>query len=108
MELSVVTAIVRREKLGAVEAALQELGVRGISVSKVKGYGDYHNFFAVDQMVDNVRIEIFTRTDKSDAITASIMNAAHTGLRGDGVVVVHPIDKFFNIRLRSEAVPDNG
>ena len=61
MELSMVTAIVRREKLGAVEAALQELGVRGISVSKVKGYGDYHNFFATDQMVDNVRIEIFTR-----------------------------------------------
>ena len=57
-------------------------------------------------MVESVRIEIFTRQDKLDAITAAIMEAAYTGSRGDGIVAVHPIEKFFNIRLRSEATPD--
>lgn len=57
-------------------------------------------------MVESVRLEIFTRTDKVDALTAAIVKAAHTGLVGDGIVVVYLIQKFLNIRLRSEATPD--
>ena len=108
MDLSVVVAIIRRHALEKVEQALREIGVRGISVSKVKGYGEYHNFFARNGMVENVRLEIFTAKDKVDAITTTIMENAHTGSPGDGIVVVHPIEKFLNIRLRSEATPDAG
>ena len=108
MEFSAVIAIIRRETLEKVERKLQEIGVRGISVSKVKGYGEYHNFFSPDGMVESVRLEIFTRKERVDAITAGVMEAAHTGSPGDGVVVVYPIEHFFNIRLRSEATPDTG
>ncbi|HSN40562.1 MAG TPA: P-II family nitrogen regulator [Burkholderiales bacterium] len=107
MDLSVVIAIIRRERLEAVEKAMREIDVKSISVSKVKGYGEYHNFFAGDWMVESVRVEIFTRKDKVDAIASAIMNAAHTGSAGDGVVAVYPVERFFNIRLRSEAVPDH-
>lgn len=106
MDLSVVIAVIRHQALEAVEQELREIGVRGISVSKVKGYGEYHNFFSEDWMVESIRLEIFTRKDKVDAITAAIMKAAHTGSPGDGIVVVYPIDKFYNIRLRAEATPD--
>ena len=106
MDLSVVIAIIRRQTLEAVEQGLSEIGVRGISVSKVKGYGEYHNFFSEDWMVESIRLEIFTRKDKVDAITAAIMKSAHTGSPGDGIVAVYPIEKFYNIRLRSEAAPD--
>lgn len=106
MDLSAVIAIIRRDRLEEVEKELRRIGVRGISVSKVKGYGEYHNFFAEDWMVESVRLEIFTRKDKVDAITSAIMKAAHTGSPGDGIVSVYPIEKFFNIRLRSEATPD--
>lgn len=106
MDLSVIIAIIRRDRLENVEQGLREMGVRGITVSKVKGYGNYHNFFAQDWMVESVRLEIFTRKDKVDAIAAAIMKTAHTGSPGDGVVVAYPIEKFFNIRLRSEATPD--
>ncbi len=108
MDLSVVIAIIRREALEAVEKALREFDVKSISVSKVKGYGEYHNFFARDWMVESVRVEIFTRKDKVDTITSAIMNAAHSGSPGDGIVVVYPVERFFNIRLRSEATPDHG
>ena len=107
MNLSVVIAIIRRDRLEHTERALRELGVTGISVSKVKGYGEYHNFFTADWMVENIRLEIFTRKDKVDAITATIMKTAHTGTPGDGVVVVYPIERFFNIYHRSEATPDH-
>jgi nitrogen regulatory protein P-II 1 len=90
-----------------VEQELQEAGVRGINVSKVKGYGEYHNFFAADGMVDSVRLEIFTCEDRVDAILAAILAAGHTGSPGDGIVVVYPIERFVNIRLRSNATPDN-
>ena len=107
MDLSVIIAIIRRDMLENVEQGLRELGVRGVTVSKVKGYGNYHNFFARDWMVESVRLEIFTRKDKVDAIAAAIMKTAHTGSPGDGVVVVYPIEKFFNIRHQSEATPDH-
>lgn len=106
MELNAVIAIIRRDMLEDVERSLQELGVKGVSVSKVKGYGEYPNFFTRDWMVDSVRLEIFTRKDKVDEITAAIMKAAHTGSPGDGIIVVYPVAKYFNIRLRSEATPD--
>ena len=107
MELSAVIAIIRRDALEKVEEGVRELGVTGITVSKVKGYGEYHNFFTADWMSESVRIEIFTRKDKVDAITATILKSAHTGSPGDGIVVVYPIEKFLNIRLRSEATPDH-
>ena len=106
MELSAVIAIVRREALERVEESLRAIGVAGISISKVKGYGEYHNFFALDGLTDNVRVEIFVRRDRASTITDAIIGAAHTGSRGDGIVVVHPIEKFINIRLRADAVPD--
>ena len=106
MDLSVVIAVIRSNVLENVEQRLREIDVKGISVSKVKGYGEYHNFFAQDGMVENVKLEIFTRADKVEAIAAAIIQTAHTGSPGDGIVVVSPIAKFFNIRLRSEATPD--
>jgi nitrogen regulatory protein P-II 1 len=107
MDLRAVIAIIRRDRLERVEEGLREIGVRGINVSKVKGYGEYHNFFAADGMVDSVRLEIFTRKDRIDAIMAAILDAGHTGSPGDGIVVVYPIERFANIRLRSDAIPDN-
>ena len=107
MDLRAVIAIIRRDQLERVEKGLREIGIRGINVSKVKGYGEYHNFFAADWMVESVRLEIFTRKDRVDAIMATILDTGHTGSPGDGVVVVYPIERFANIRLRSDVTPDN-
>lgn len=106
MEIRAVVAYIRRNKLEDVEKRLQEIGVERIDVSKVKGYGEYHDFFARDWMVEAVRVEILTRRDEVDAIAAAIMDAAHTGVPGDGVVAVVPVEKFYLIRTRSEATPD--
>jgi len=106
MDIRAVVAFIRREKLEAVEKSLRQIGVERINVYKVKGYGEYHNFFAPDWMVDEVRIDLFTRHDEVDAVVAAIMGAAHTGLPGDGVVAVIPVERFYLIRTRAEATPD--
>lgn len=105
MDIKQIIAIIRRDKLPEVEKKLQGMGVERINVSKVKGYGEYRDFFARDWMVEEVKIEIFTRTDEASAITAAILDAAHTGVPGDGIVAVVPIEKLFLIRTRSEATP---
>lgn len=105
MDVNLIIAIIRRDKLEEVEKKLQDIGVERVNVSKVKGYGEYHDFFARNWMVEEVRVEIFTRKDEVEKITAAIMDAAHTGLPGDGVVAVVPIEKFFLVRTRSEATP---
>lgn len=106
MDIRIIVAIIRRDRLEQVEKKLQDIGVERINVTKVKGYGEYHDFFARSWMVEEVRIEICTRADEVEAITAAIMNAAHTGLPGDGIVAVMPVDKLFLIRTRAEATPE--
>ena len=105
MDIKLIVAIIRRHKLEAVEQKLKETGVERINVSKVKGYGEYHDFFARDWMVEEVRLEIFTRKDEVEKLTTAIMDAAHTGVPGDGVVAVVPVEKFFLIRTQAEATP---
>jgi len=106
MDTKLIVAIIRRDRLEPVEEKLNAMGVERINVSKVKGYGEHRDFFARDWMVEEVRIEIFTRQHKVDTIAAAIMEAAHTGLPGDGVVAVLPIEKLFLIRTQSEATPE--
>jgi len=101
-----VTAIIQGDVLEKVERGLQAVGVAGISVTKVKGYGEYADFYTKDWMVSHARIEIFTHESKVDAIVKSIMKTAHKGLEGDGIVAVLPVEKLYRIRTRSEVTAD--
>ena len=106
MDIKLIIAIIRRDKLELVEQKLKDTGVERINVTKVKGYGEYHDFFSRDWMVEEVKLEIFTRKDEVETVTEAIMDAAHTGLPGDGVIAVVPIEKLFLIRTQSEATPE--
>ena len=68
--------------------------------------GEYHNFFAPTWLTQEVRVEVFTKQQEVDAVVAAIMEAAHTGVPGDGVVVVVPIEKLYVIRTRSAATAE--
>ena len=106
MEFRKVTAIIRSTVLEKIELALREIGIKGISVTKVKGYGEYANFYAQDMMVGHARIENFTSAEKAGQIAATIMDAAHTGIPGDGIVAILPVEKLLHIRSKAEARPE--
>lgn len=107
MDTKLIVAIIRRAKLEAVEEKLKQIGVERVDVSGVKGYGEYHNYYTRDWLEYETRIEIFTRQHKVERIVGTIMEAAHTGLPGDGVIAVVPIDKLFVIRTKVEASPQS-
>lgn len=96
----------RSDKLNDVEKRLEQLDVERINVSRVRGFGEYHNYFAPNWLDYEVRVEIFTKREEAEPIARAIMDAAHTGLPGDGVVAVLPIETLYLIRTRSEATAE--
>jgi nitrogen regulatory protein P-II 1 len=106
MELRKVTAIIRSDTLDRVEERLQNIGVKGLTVTNVKGFGEYANFFTHTWLVAHSRIEIFTEKTRAEQIANAIIQAAHTGGSGDGIVVILPVEKIFRIRTKTEAMPE--
>ncbi len=106
MRYKKVTAIVICEKLKAVEEALIGIGVGGVSISEVRGYGEYHNFYQADMMSCHARIEVFCLASRADAIVHAIMDAAHLGQPEDGIVAVLPVEQLYRIRTKSDYEAD--
>lgn len=102
MKLKKVTAIVRNEMLERVEQRLRDAGVEGISVTRVKGFGEYANFFSRDWLSEHARIEIYTEATEASRLVEIICRAGHTGTAGDGLVVVLPVDELHRIRDAAE------
>jgi len=106
MELKLVVAIIRTHALESVEVRLREMGVRGLTVSRAKGFGAHANFFSADWLVDQVKIELFLEQDRAESIAQAILDTAHSGSRGDGIVAILPVEKVYSVRTRSEEVPN--
>ena len=102
MKFRKVTAIIRPERLEAVEECLKTLVVPGISVTKVKGFGERMNFFKPDWLCQHVRVEVFIDIGQAEKVAAEIMDAAHTGREGDGIVAVLPVESVYHIRTKEK------
>lgn len=98
MSMQKVEAIVRFSALESVERALQEAGISGLTVSPVRGFGEYRNFFRDDWTHRFARIEIFT--SRTEEIADLIVETAHTGAAGDGLIAIEPVDRVVRIRDR--------
>lgn len=107
MDFCKVTAIIRGEKVKQVEEHLVEHGACGMTVTQVKGCGEWMDFFKKDWLVTHARIEIFTAADKADELARAIMDVAHTGEVGDGIIAVLPVNRLYRIRNKSAGVPEN-
>lgn len=110
MELVLVVGIIRASALEATERALQRIGVRGITVFRGRGFGEHHlashDFLSRDWSDDDVKIEIYAARERAELIESTIMDAAHTGSPGDGIVAILPVERVFSVRTRAETVPN--
>jgi nitrogen regulatory protein P-II 1 len=106
MEFKKVVAIVRNQVLEDVEDRLVNMRVKGISVTRVKGYGEFATFINPDWRFTHARIEIYTETSMVGPIVDAILDSAHVGSPGDGIVAVTPVDQLFRIRSKSSITAD--
>ena len=106
MELRLVVAIIRTLAVEAVEKALREMGMRGLTVTRAKGFGAHANLFSRDWLVDQVKIEIYVEQGRAESIVSAILDAAHSDSSGGGIVAILPVEKVYSVRTRSEEMPN--
>ncbi len=102
MKIRKVTAIFQESMLEKVESALCEVGVGGFTVTSVKGCGEYKNYYEQDLTSCHSRVEIFVEKERAEDIATAIMAAAHTGLEGDGIIAILPVESLYRIRTQSK------
>ena len=110
--MKLVVAIVKPFKLEDVKAAVQDLGVQGLTITEVQGYGRQRGHtevyrgaeYTID-FVPKVKLEVLCEDAEASAIAEKIIDAARTGKIGDGKVWVVPVEGVWRIRT-GEAGPD--
>ncbi|MEY3095781.1 MAG: P-II family nitrogen regulator [Burkholderiaceae bacterium] len=103
--MKLITAIVKPFKLDEVREALGELGVSGLTVTDVKGFGRqkghtevYRGAEYVVDFLPKIRIEAVVRDDMADRVVEAIVEAARTGRIGDGKIFVQSMEQVVRIR----------
>jgi nitrogen regulatory protein PII len=103
--MKLVTAIIKPFKLDDVRAALSDIGVSGMTVTEVKGFGRqrghtelYRGAEYVVDFVPKTRIEVAVRGDLVDQVIEAIMKSAKTGKVGDGKIFITDIERVIRIR----------
>lgn len=82
---------------------MKDLRTVFINATRGKGYGEYTNLFAPDWSMTYARLEIYCEAERAEEIVPAIMDSAHTGLTGYGIVAITPVEKLYRIRLKAEA-----
>jgi nitrogen regulatory protein P-II 2 len=105
MTMKMVTAIVKPFKLDEVREALSAIGVQGVTVTEVKGFGRqkghtelYRGAEYVVDFLPKVKIEAAVKTDMLERVLEAIEKAANTGKIGDGKIFVFDLEKVVRIR----------
>lgn len=106
MKYRKVTAIIRTDRLEPVERRLQKLHVGGVTVTQCKGYGEYETFLKRQWLVTHARIEVFCTAERSQTIAQAILEEAHTGVMGDGIVAILPVEDIYRIRTKDKILQE--
>ena len=103
--MKLVTAIIKPFKLDDVRESLSEIGVQGITVTEVKGFGRqkghtelYHGAEYVVDFLPKVKIDVAIADDQLDRVIEAITKAANTGKIGDGKIFVVNLEQAIRIR----------
>src|SRR5665647_728407 len=109
--MKMVTAIIKPFKLDEVREALTAIGVLGITVTEVKGFGRqkghtelYRGAEYVVDFLPKVKLEAAIKKDMLELVLEAIEKSAHTGNIGDGKIFVHNIEQVIRIRTGETGV----
>ncbi len=107
-----IEAIIKPFKLDEVKEALHEIGIQGMTVTEVKGFGRqkghtelYRGAEYVVDLLPKLKLEILVRDDAVDSVVETIIGASATGRIGDGKIFVLPVEEAIRIRT-GERGPD--
>lgn len=103
--MKLIIAIIKPFKLDEVREAINRLGISGMTVSEVKGYGRqkghteiYRGAEYVVSFLPKIRVEVAVPSERADKVIEVLTGAARTGQIGDGKIFVAPLDHAVRIR----------
>lgn len=103
--MKLVTAVVKPFKLDEVKVALTDLGVSGMTVSQVRGFGRQGGHIEIYRgreyefdFIDKIRIEVACTDEQLDAVIEAVVTSARTGTVGDGKVWVTDVERVVRVR----------
>jgi len=106
-----IEAIIKPFKLDDVKEALNDIGIQGMTISEVKGYGRqkghkeiYRGAEYVVDFIPKVKIEIVIGAERVDEVAKTICEAANTGKLGDGKIFVTPVEQAIRVRTGEEGI----
>ena len=106
--MRIVTAVIRPEMLGNVRAALEGVGVTGMTISEASGFGRqkgqkqvYRGAAYTTNLVPKLKVEVLTDADAADAVVEAVLEAASTGSPGDGKIWVSRVEQVVRVSDRS-------
>jgi nitrogen regulatory protein PII len=102
MSTKCVIAIVPSELLGELERKLVAVHAPGLTVTRVRGYGEYKNFFASDLTSVHTRVEIFADEAEVEALINAIVEVGKSTVPGAGIVAVIPVERFLHLHVSAE------
>jgi len=98
--MKLITVIVRTTALEAIVKALESGGLRGLTISEVKGIGEQVQLFKPYTI--HSKIELFVPNDRTDEVSKIILDHASTGMTGDGLLSVQAVECVIKIRTRDK------
>ena len=98
MKYCKVVAIMNITDYNALNVPIQQMDVPGITVSMVKGFGDYVNNFSPFGFSDNMKVEIYTTTEQAETIASELSSLADQLTEGGGVIAIEPVHQLMNVR----------
>ena len=103
--MQLVTAIIKPFKLDEVKEALQQVGIQGLTVTEVKGFGRqkghtelYRGAEYVVDFLPKIKLEVVVSEDQVEAVLDAVASAARTERIGDGKIFVTPLEEVIRIR----------
>lgn len=100
-----IEAIIKPFKLDDVKEALNEIGIQGMTITEVKGYGRqkghkeiYRGAEYIVDFIPKIKIEIVVEAERADQVMEKICEAASTGKIGDGKIFASPIEEAIRVR----------
>lgn len=103
-----VVAIIPAEFVSPLQAQLQALGVGGMTLTRVKGFGEYKNFYSDDWLTEHAKVEMFVEAAMVEPLLAALVKWSQLAGPGAGIAAVLKTETFVHLRTGTDDLAPSG
>jgi nitrogen regulatory protein P-II 1 len=106
MEIKRITAIVPQELIDSCERCLRKCGVPGMTIEKVRGFGEHANYFSSDLLMSNVQVVVYVSEQKAATVVDALKSFARNEHTPAGILAIESIERLVNLNTGEDVKPE--